>query len=54
MVAEGKFAPGQLEKLSSATLNQALGSMKRSNKSYNKVAETLMKRGDAFNGGGFR
>jgi hypothetical protein len=54
MVAAGQFGKGQLDKISTSTLGEALGKMKRTSKHYNKVAETLMKRGDAFNGGGFR
>ena len=48
LIREGKFGKGQLAKISTATLSQALGSMQRSNKNYNKVASTIMGRSDAF------
>jgi hypothetical protein len=40
LIREGKFGKGQLAKISTATLSQALGTMQRSNKNYNKVGPT--------------
>ena len=48
LIREGKFGKGQLKQISTATLSQALGTMQRSNKNYNKVASTLMGRSEAF------
>jgi hypothetical protein len=48
LIKEGKFGKGQLKQMSTATLQQALGTMQRSNKNYNKVASTIMGRSDAF------